>query len=87
MTRRLLSLVLLAAVAAGAVYLRYGAISPCGILRVRIREEAAAQRGAAAALAMILPDQAIDALLAAQYGPLTPLRCTAILMGEGKQTR
>lgn len=83
--RPLLALFLLVAVGAGALYFRYGTVAPCGILRER--EHAAAQRGLSAALAAALPDQAVDALLAAQYGPLTPQRCVAVLVGAGGSGR
>jgi hypothetical protein len=79
--RPLLALALLVAIGAGALYFRYGTVAPCGILRERQREQTAAQRGLSAALASALPDQAVDALLAAQYGPLTPQRCVAVLVG------
>jgi hypothetical protein len=79
--RLLLALILLVVIGAGALYFRYGTVAPCGVLREREREHAATERGLTAALAAALPDQAVDAMLAAQYGPLTPQRCVAVLVG------
>lgn len=73
-------LAIIIAIAAAAVYYRFGSVEPCGILRERVREQAAARRGLNAVLVSALPDQAMDALMAAQYGPLTPQRCLAVLM-------
>ncbi|HXZ03036.1 MAG TPA: hypothetical protein VEI03_23820 [Stellaceae bacterium] len=81
--RALRLLVLVIVVAAGVVYYRFGTLEPCGILRMKMREQAQAQQGLNAMLASALPDQAVDALMAAEYGPLTPQRCLAALMGRG----
>ena len=79
--RVLAALVIVIAIVAGGIYFRFGTVEPCGILRVRVREQGVAQRGLNAVLASALPDQAIDTLMAAQYGPLTPGRCLNVLMG------
>jgi hypothetical protein len=57
---------------AAAVYSNFGTLSPCGVLRERMRQ----QDG----LAAILPDSIVDLVLAGQYGELSPSRCFAILM-------
>lgn len=62
------------------LYLNFGSVTPCGILREQARMEAE-REGGLAALASALSDRAIDALLAAQFGPMTPLRCIQIAMG------
>lgn len=59
--------------------LRFGSVTPCGILRSQVRE-AAARAGGMGALVGALPDSMIDGLIATQYGPLTPGRCIALLL-------
>jgi hypothetical protein len=54
-----------------AIYLYFGTLSPCGVLRERVRQ--------ADAFAAVLPDSVIDVALAAQYGALSPGRCIACL--------
>jgi len=54
--------------------LKFGTVAPCGILRAEVRQEASRQGGFALVVSA-LPDAAIDALLAAQFGPLSPGRC------------
>ena len=70
------------ATVAGVVLVRYGTLDPCGILRVQMREEASRHGGADAFLANAIPDGLIDAMIAAQYGPLNPGRCLSIVMGQ-----
>lgn len=80
----------LAAVVVGIVLLKYGTLQPCGIVREAARQEAIREGGAAAAIASLLPDGAIDAIVAAKYGRLTPGRCISMLLGQpitrGEQT-
>jgi hypothetical protein len=61
------------ALVAGAAYLDYGTLSPCGALRETVRK----QDG----LARILPDSVVDAVIEAHSGPLSPGRCLALLIG------
>ena len=70
---------LLSVVGAGLliVWLKFGTVDPCGILRAEIRQEAA-REGRLAIVALAMPDSVIDAMIAAQYGPLSPGRCIAI---------
>jgi hypothetical protein len=64
-----------AVLAAGAVYLHFGTLSPCGALRETVRR----QDG----LARILPDGIIDAMIEGNIGPLSPGRClNALLNGQ-----
>lgn len=72
--------VLVLAVGAGAILFRYGTISPCGVLRVQVREQAAREGGAQGFLTSAVSDTLLDTLLAARYGPLTPGRCLAMVM-------
>lgn len=73
-------LIFIIGIAAGVIYSRFGTLEPCGILRMRVREQATAQHGVNAMLAAALPDEAVDALMAARYGPLTPQRCISALI-------
>jgi hypothetical protein len=56
------------------VYLSFGTLSPCGILRENVRKHDG--------MAAILPDGLVDAALASQYGALSPGRCIGILLGD-----
>jgi hypothetical protein len=65
-------LLVLAAVAAVALFAAFGTVAPCGMLREAERK----QDG----LAAILPDAIVDAALAAKYGSLTPGKCVGLLL-------
>jgi hypothetical protein len=75
-----LALVLLGVVglAAGIVFLKFGTLDPCGIVRAEIRQQAVREGQFAQVLAAVVPDSVIDAMVAAQYGNLTPGRCIAL---------
>ena len=75
---KILAIVL--AVGGGWLLFRYGTLAPCGILRVRVREEAATRGGADAFLVNAMSDSLLDTALGAQYGPLTPGRCLSIVL-------
>ncbi len=60
------------------VYLSFGTLSPCGMLRETVRKHDG--------MAAILPDGLVDAALAAQYGELNPGRCIGILL-NGNRTQ
>lgn len=78
---RVLAIVVL--VGAVLLLLQYGTLSPCAILRVQARQQAAHDGGGAAMLTAALSDSVIDTLLDARYGPLTPGRCLGlVLRGE-----
>ena len=62
----------ISALAAVIVYLHFGSLSPCGVLREAVRE-----RGG---LAAILPDDIVDLGIAGQYGSMSPGRFIAVLM-------
>lgn len=57
--------------------LKFGTVTPCGILRAEIRQEAA-REGGFGLVVSALPDGAIDAILAAQFGPMSPGRCIQV---------
>ncbi len=65
---------ILAVLVAGPLLLKYGTLSPCGMLRAQVRQ----QDGFAA----VLPDGLVDLALAAQIGALTPGKCLAALFGN-----
>lgn len=67
--------------------LQFGTVAPCGILRAELRQEAA-REGGFALVAAALPDSAINALLAAQFGPMSPGRCLQLaISGPPMQTQ
>lgn len=75
-------LVVLAVVIGGGLAiltLKFGTVEPCGILRAEVRQEAA-REGGFALVVSALPDTAIDALLAARFGPLSPGRCIQLAL-------
>ncbi len=59
--------------------LKFGTVTPCGILRAEIRQEAA-RKGGLGVLLAALPDSIIDGLLVAQYGPMSPGRCIELAL-------
>jgi hypothetical protein len=63
---------IVAVLGAGAAYINYGALSPCGALREAVRK----QDG----LARILPDGVVDAVIEGNIGPLSPGRCLGVLL-------
>jgi hypothetical protein len=77
MTKVFLTLLAAVGVALLIVALKFGTIDPCGILRAQIRQEAA-HKGGFGIVASALPDGVIDAMIATQYGPLSPGRCIAV---------
>jgi hypothetical protein len=68
--------------AAGLLYLNYGTVEPCGILRQRIRQQTSRQAGTFGGfLASVTPDSVIDGLVSAQYNrPVTPWLCVNVLL-------
>lgn len=62
-----------AVLVAGAFYINYGSLSPCGALRESVRK----QDG----LARILPDSVVDAVIETNVGPLSAGRCLGVLIG------
>lgn len=76
---------LLVGLAAVLLYASFGTIDPCGVLRARVRAEAVHSGQFVGFIANAMPDSVIDGLIAAQYGPLSPGRCVALLFGGGGQ--
>jgi hypothetical protein len=75
-------------IAAGAVFVRYQTLAPCGVLREMVRENASKEEDEAelgAFVAGLTPD-ALDALIAAAYGPLDPLQCLGVIIGGVRPT-
>jgi hypothetical protein len=81
--RWVLLLVVLLAIATGIVYMKYGTVEPCGILREKLRRQAVAEGGDLGSfLANVTPDSVINAMIAAQYNrPVTPALCVGLLIG------
>jgi hypothetical protein len=80
-------LILIVAVGTGLliVFLKFGTIDPCGILRVEVRQEAAREDSFGGVIASALPDSIIDGIIAIQYGPLSPGRCIALAFSVAPQ--
>jgi hypothetical protein len=57
------------------LYSFYGTLSPCGMLREKIRRQDK--------IASLLPDSLVDGALEIKYGRLTPGRCVAVLLQGG----
>ena len=76
-------LVVLIIVACGYVYMTYGTVEPCGIVREKLRRQAVAEGGnLGGLLANVTPDSVINGMLTAQYNrPVTPGLCVGILIG------
>lgn len=75
-------IVLALIIGAGVVLFRYGTISPCGVVRVQVREQAARSGGAQGFITGAISDNLLDTLLASRYGPLTPGRCLSLALSR-----
>jgi hypothetical protein len=64
-------LVIVALVPLVFLYLHYGTLEPCGMLRETVRQHDK--------IAAHLPDSLVDWQMEMQYGPLSPGRCVALL--------
>ncbi|HKT19996.1 MAG TPA: hypothetical protein VJR47_18230 [Stellaceae bacterium] len=85
MKRIVTLLVVLAVLGAGFLYLTYGTIEPCGILREKMRREAVREGGdLGGLLATAMPDTVLNAMISAQHDnePVTPALCIRILVFE-----
>ena len=82
--RLIVGLVIVAGlVGAGALvlYLEYGTVEPCGILRERVRQQAVREGGRLGSfVATAIPDNVLDGLIASQYGALSPGRCIDLIV-------
>lgn len=79
--RFLVLLIVMLGAGAAALYLKYGTVEPCSILRERIRRQEMAGGGQITRFVVSeVPDRVLDSLLAAQYGPLSPGRCVGLLV-------
>lgn len=76
-------LVLALIVAGGIIYMKYGTVEPCGIVREKLRRQATTEGGnIGGLLATVTPDSVINGMLSAQYNqPVTPGLCVGILVG------
>ncbi len=62
------------------VYMTHGTLSPCGVLRSGLQQEARKDGGILGAIVSMTPDGVADAILEDMYGPLTPARCLGLLL-------
>jgi hypothetical protein len=85
----ILTLIGILAVTAIVIYLDYGTVAPCGILRERIRQQVVSEGGQLGGfVATAMPDNVLDGLIAAQYGALSPRHCISLLVkGEPQPLR
>lgn len=60
------------------VFVKFGTIDPCGILRAQIRQEAAREGRFGGFLGAAMPDVVLDGIIAGQYGALSPGRCITL---------
>jgi hypothetical protein len=76
-------LVALLIVAGVVVYMTYGTVEPCGIVREKLRRQAVAEGGNfGGLLATVTPDSVINGMISAQYNrPVSPGLCIGILIG------
>lgn len=66
--------VVIAVLIAAILAWNFGTLSPCGVLRERVRQQDS--------LAAVLPDSFLDLYLAGHYGALSPGRCLAVLLNN-----
>jgi len=69
-------------------YVRYGSLAPCDVLRSKLRQESASDKGLAGLVSKHAPDSVIDFFLRPYVGgDLTPYNCArAILSGPQKRS-
>jgi len=65
---------------ASAVWLTYGTLDACSIVRIQARQEAAREKGPSAALAALVPDSVVDAAVEAKYGERNRGTCIKLLL-------
>lgn len=81
-------LVVLTGIGSMLLYLNYGTVAPCSILRERIRQQAAREGGQFGTfIVTAIPDKVLDGLIAAQYGSLSPGHCINLLIHGVPQQR
>lgn len=74
-------LVVILGIGAGVLYLNYGTVKPCSILRERIKQKDMNGGGQFGRfLATTIPNRVYDGLIAARYGELTPGHCIRLLL-------
>jgi hypothetical protein len=70
------------AASCGAILLKFGTLSPCGIVREQLREEGIREGSFAGVVAAVMPDSVLDAMITAAVGTPTPGRCLALLVNH-----
>lgn len=62
------------------LYLTYGTLSPCGVLRSEVQQQAGRGGAVLGGLFSMAPDGFADAVLEGMYGKLTPGKCIALFL-------
>lgn len=70
-----------------SVYFSYGTLSPCGVLRAKIQQQAVKDGSIFGKLLALAPDSVTDFALQGTYGKLTPGRCLVLLVNPDRQER
>jgi len=85
---RWIALIVLWAVVLGASFVlyKYDTLRPCGILRLQVAEEAMHRGRVPYVIATSMPDDEIDAMVAARYGQVTPARCLALIFSRSSRS-
>lgn len=63
-----------------SAWFKYGTVNPCGILRAKLRNEMTNEGPLGKTISALMPDSAMDVLLEAKYGKLTPATCLNFLI-------
>lgn len=71
-------------IGAGWIYIASGTLSPCGILKSQLQQQARENGSVFGALFSIVPDSVADTLLEGVYGTLTPSKCIGLLLRPQK---
>ena len=80
LTISILAILGILGIGALVLYLNYGTVAPCGVLRERFRQQAVREGGRLGSfVATAIPDNVPDGMIAAQYGALSPGHCIDLL--------
>lgn len=70
-----------------SVYFSYGTLSPCGVLRAKLQQQAVKDGSIFGKLLALAPDSVTDFALQGTYGKLTPGRCLVLLVNPDRTER
>ena len=68
-----------------SVWLSYGTLEPCGILRTKLRIEMRRAATVGALMSRVMPDTYFDVVIAKKYGHLTQGACLSLLFDPKKR--